>query len=81
MRPIYYDTETTGTRPGKDRIIEIAAFDPLQEKTFTSLINPQCPIPKESSAICHITDDMVKDAPLFGTIVDDLIAFCEGDIL
>ena len=79
MRPIYYDTETTGTKPGKDRIIEIAAYDPVQEKTFVSLINPECPIPPESSAICHITDDMVKDSPLFGSVVEDFVAFCEGD--
>ncbi len=79
MRPIYYDTETTGVRPGKDRVIELAAFDPVQNKTFCSLINPQCPIPIESSKICHITDDMVKDAPLFGDQADNFVSFCEGD--
>lgn len=79
MRPIYYDTETTGTRPGKDRVIEIAAFDPVQNKTFSSLVNPQCSIPPESSAISHITDDMVKDAPVFGALADDFVTFCEGD--
>ena len=79
MRPIYYDTETTGTKPGKDRVIELAAFDPIQNKTFCSLINPQCPIPAESSNICHITDDMVKEAPLFGDLADSFVSFCEGD--
>ena len=79
MRPIYYDTETTGTRPGKDRIIEIAAFDPVREKTFASLINPGCPIPPESSQISHITDDMVKDSPVFASIAEEWISFCEGD--
>lgn len=79
MRPIYYDTETTGTKPGKDRVIELAAFDPVQNKTFAHLINPQCLIPPESSAICHITDDMVKDAPFFGAVADEFISFCEGD--
>jgi len=62
-RPIYYDTETTGIRPDKDRIIEIAAFDPKENKTFHSLIHPGCPIPKEASAIHHIYDETVKDAP------------------
>ena len=79
MRPIYYDTETTGTRPGKDRIIELAAFDPVQDKTYVTLINPECPIPPESSAVCHITDDMVKGAPPLGAIADQFISFCEGD--
>lgn len=79
MRPIYYDTETTGTRPGKDRVIELAAFDPVQNKTFCTLINPQCPIPEESSTICHITDDMVKEAPIFGDVVEKWVQFCEGD--
>ncbi|MBF8262562.1 MAG: hypothetical protein HW387_227 [Parachlamydiales bacterium] len=79
MRPIYYDTETTGVRPGKDRVIEIAAYDPVQNKTFASLINPQCPIPPESSAISHITDEMVKDAPAFGSVADEFVSFCLGD--
>jgi len=79
MRPIYYDTETTGVRPGKDRVIELAAFDPVLNKTFCSLVNPQCPIPDESTKICHINDDMVKDAPLFGDLADQFITFCEGE--
>ena len=64
-RPIFYDTETTGVRPDKDRIIEIAAFDPERDKTFCTLINPNCPIPPEASAIHNISDEMVKDAPSF----------------
>ena len=39
-RPIYYDTETTGVNAKQDRIIEIAAYDPEQDRTFESLINP-----------------------------------------
>lgn len=81
MRAIFYDTETTGVKPGKDRVIELAALDPERNKTFSYLINPECPIPKESSAICHITDDMVKDAPLFHKVIDEFVAFCEGDVV
>ena len=67
-RPIFYDTETTGIRPDKDCIIEIAAYDSKQRKTFHSLINPKRPIPQDATAIHHITDDMVKDAPPFSEV-------------
>jgi DNA polymerase-3 subunit epsilon len=80
-RFIYYDTETTGVRPGKDRVIEIAAYDPLQDRKFCSFINPECLIPPEASAISHITDDMVKEAPLIGTVLQSFVSFCEGDIV
>ncbi|MDE3046267.1 MAG: DUF3820 family protein [Verrucomicrobiota bacterium] len=80
-RPIYYDTETTGVKAGKDRIIEIAAFDPERDKTFCTFVNPQCPIPLESSQITNITDDMVKDAPIFKDVVPSFLDFCSGDVL
>src|SRR5579871_4630153 len=76
LRPIYYDTETTGVRPDKDRIIELAAYDPVDERTFCQFINPGIPIPKEATAIHHITDEMVSAASDFKTVAEAFIAFC-----
>lgn len=81
LRPIYYDTETTGLKPDKDKIIEIAAYDPVLGKTFEKLINPGSPIPPEASAISKITDDMVANAPSFSEIGKEFIEFCEGDVV
>ncbi|NGX34199.1 MAG: DNA polymerase III PolC-type [Candidatus Anoxychlamydiales bacterium] len=80
-RPIYYDTETTGLSSQKDRIIEIAAFDPEQNRTFEEFVNPNIPIPQESTNICNITDDMVKDAPTFDIIGKKFIEFCGTDTI
>lgn len=80
-RLIFYDTETTGVRPDKDRIIEIAAFDGTLNKTFCSLVNPQVSIPAEASAICNITDDMVAKAPLFKDVAEQFLEFCQGDVI
>ena len=45
VRAIYYDTETTGVKSEKDRIIELAAFDPIRDISFSQLINPGIEIP------------------------------------
>lgn len=79
MRPIYYDTETTGIRNDKDRIIELAAYDPVEDRSFTRLIHPGIPIPKEATAIHHISDAMVQEAPPFKQIAEEFIAFCPQD--
>src|ERR1700690_4450971 len=76
LRPIYYDTETTGVRNDKDRIIELAAYDPIENRTFCHLINPGIPIPKEATAIHHISDEMVATAPSFKEVAEMFIAFC-----
>lgn len=78
---IFYDTETTGIKSDVSRIIEIAAYDPVRDQTFSSLINPDCPIPKEASAIHQITDEMVEKAPPFAEVGRQFVAFCEGDVV
>jgi DNA polymerase III subunit epsilon len=78
-RFIFYDTETTGIRAEKDRIVEIAAYDPAQKREFVMLVNPGIPIPKEASDIHGITDEMVSQAPSFAEAGNAFINFCEGE--
>ena len=81
MRAIFYDTETTGLRAEKDFIVEIAAFDPVKNDHFVSFINPGVPIPPETSAIHHITDEMVENAPDFSVVGQQFVDFCGPDAL
>jgi len=81
LRAIYYDTETTGIKPDRDRIIEIAAYDPVRHLHFEKFINPGCPIPAEATAIHHITDEMVASASSFGQVAQEFMEFCEGDVV
>ncbi len=68
-RPIaFIDLETTGISLSNDRIVEIAIIKISPDGSRVvkrKLLNPGIPIPKESSDIHGITDDMVKDAPTF----------------
>ena len=81
LRPIIYDTETTGIDSKKDRIIEIAAFDPVLNKTYCKLVNPKMPIPETSTQITGITDEMIQDAPTFDIIAKEFIEFCSGEVV
>ncbi len=81
QRLIYYDTETTGLKAERDRIVEIAAYDPANDRYFEALINPGCPIPFEASNVHKITDEMVADAPSFAQVSQDFIQFCDGDTI
>lgn len=66
---VVVDTETTGTNPDKDAIIELGMvlfeFDPETGEayrvleSFDQLEEPGFPIPAESTAVHGITDDMV----------------------
>jgi DNA polymerase III subunit epsilon len=81
LKAIFYDTETTGLKPDKDRIIEIAAYDPELNRRFERLVNPGCPIPPEATAVHHITNEMVATAPSFVEVGADFIEFCEGEVV
>lgn len=75
-KPIaFIDLETTGVNLCNDRIVEIAIVKLLPDGskiTKRKLINPQMPIPKTSSDVHGITDDMVKDAPTFAQAAQEL---------
>lgn len=75
---VFYDLETTGLNVAKDKIVSIAITkimpDNSVEKKYT-LINPEMPIPKESSDIHGITDEAVKDSPVFGRLAKGIYEF------
>ena len=75
-RPIiFFDLETTGTSVTSDRIVEISlikVFPDGHTEEKTRRINPERHIPEESTAIHHITDEDVKDAPTFRQIARSL---------
>ena len=78
---IFFDLETTGVNITKDRIVEISyikVFPNGQELEKTIRVNPGMPIPPEATAIHHITDEDVKDKPLFKDIAKDLSHVFEG---
>jgi DNA polymerase III subunit epsilon len=77
----FIDLETTGINLGTDRIVEIAIVKILTDGTRSvkrKLINPGIAIPKASSDIHGITDDMVKDAPLFKQVAQELKQMLDG---
>jgi len=75
------DLETTGINLGLDRIVEIAIVKILADGTRIvkrKLINPEMPIPKASSDVHGITDEMVKDAPTFKQVAHELKQVLDG---
>ena len=78
---VFFDLETTGIDIVKDRIIELSyvkVFPNGKEESKTMRINPEIPIPPESTAIHGITDEDVKECPKFKEIAKVLAAQLEG---
>jgi len=85
-REIVLDTETTGFDPDKgDRIIEIGCVELVNHlptgKTLQLYINPEREIPAEATAIHGITNDFVKDKPVFSQVYEEFLEFVKGGIL
>ncbi|OGH79210.1 MAG: hypothetical protein A2469_04250 [Candidatus Magasanikbacteria bacterium RIFOXYC2_FULL_40_16] len=73
---VFFDLEATGINIFEDRIVQIGAVKLFPDNTRTEhewLVNPKIPIPKESSEIHGITDEMVVGQPTFGDIAQELI--------
>jgi exodeoxyribonuclease X len=71
------DTETTGVDPKTCKVCEVALFSPHFNISWGSLVDPEIPIPPETSAIHHICDHDVEGWPNWDsvkvTLVDILI--------
>ena len=78
---IFFDLETTGTNVTQDRIVELSfikVYPDGHDESKTRRINPEMPIPPASTAVHHITDEDVKDAPTFRQVARSLIDIFEG---
>jgi len=81
---VVVDVETTGSRAyGGDRVTEVAVVlvrDGVATTVFDTLINPERSIPPAIVAITNITWEMVKDAPRFADVCDQLLGVLEGHV-
>jgi DNA polymerase III subunit epsilon len=80
MREIVLDTETTGLNPADGhRLLEIGALEIVSQcvtgKVFHTLINPERDVPEDAARVHGHTADVLKDKPLFGSVVDEFMAF------
>lgn len=80
---VVVDIETTGRRVAGDCITEIAAVKVVNNEIvdqWQSLLNPGRPIPPGITALTGISNEMVRDAPIFCDMADGFSAFCEGSV-
>ena len=67
------DIETTGTDPVRDDIIEIASVDMVRGGGITNamdtLVRPARPIPPGASAVHHLIDEDVRNAPPLSDVI------------
>ena len=74
------DIEATGMNLSTDRIIEIAIVKIMPDGRKTvkrKLVNPEMPIPPAVTEIHGITDEMVKDAPVFRQVANEIRQFID----
>ena len=78
VRPLVcLDLEATGVRVERDRIVQMAAariFPDGRVTTWSSLVNPEQPIPSEATAVHGISDAMAATAATFAQLAPTIAA-------
>ena len=80
------DFETTGFKADECRIIQVAIVHSNlgmknQEVVYKGYINPCCDIPKESTKVHHITNDMVCESGTFADCKDEILSHLDNRLL
>jgi DNA polymerase-3 subunit alpha (Gram-positive type) len=81
---VVFDLETTGAKAPPCRVTEIGAFRVRRGQVaeqFHTLVNPEMPIPAFITALTGISEEMVKNAPIFSEVVDDFLKFVGDSVL
>jgi DNA polymerase III subunit epsilon len=86
MREIILDTETTGLDPAQGhRIVEIGALELVNHipsgRRFHAYIDPGRDMPADAEAVHGLSTAFLRGKPVFGAIVDDLVAFIDDAAL
>ena len=76
-RPVYLDTETTGTGPNAE-VIEIGILDDDERELFSSLVKPRGAIDPAAARVHGITPEMLAGAPNWADIWPAAQAALEG---
>jgi len=77
------DLETTGLSAARDAITEVGAVRIQHGRVtdrFSTLVNPQRPIPLRIQQITGIRNEDVADAPVFAQVIPELLAFVGRDV-
>ncbi len=77
---IGFDLETTGLEPSRETIIEIGAVPIIdgvvrEDCAFHSLVDPDRPIPPDSTAIHGITNEMVRGRPRIEVVLPEFLRY------
>lgn len=80
LREIALDTETTGLNPlGGDRMVEIGCVEMRgnvrTDKFFHAYINPERSMPRAAEEVHGLSEDFLRDKPVFSKIVGPLLEF------
>ncbi|MFT3690712.1 DNA polymerase III subunit epsilon [Paenirhodobacter sp.] len=84
MREIVLDTETTGFEPSEGhRIVEIGAVELFNHvptgKTYHQYINPERDMPTEAFQVHGISEEFLRDKPVFALIAQEFLDFIGTD--
>ena len=81
---VVVDVEATGAKTPPNRLIELGAYrirgGRIVDK-FLSLVNPEIPIPRFVASLTGISNDMVKQAPVFAELAPQWLDFVSDSVL
>lgn len=79
-REIVLDTETTGLSPATgDRLVEIGCVELINHipsgRHYHVYINPERSMPEEAFRVHGLSEEFLRDKPLFKAVAEDFLAF------